>query len=177
MGDWPAFDENRDRSTFALLHLASQMLGKLRVAHAAWTNHGWHATLHPVPEGLAIEPIHAAGLPFTLTLDLVRNAIVLTVGDGERDILPIDLGSVAALHAGLVAMLDAHGLPSSFHRRPNEIPDALPFAEDVAPRAYDPDSAERLRRALCAAEPVFERFRAGFRAISPSSILARLRPR
>ena len=160
--EWPTFDPARDQPTFALLHLAAQMLGKLRVAHAPWTNHGWHATLHPVAEGLAIEPITAAGLSFTLTLDLCRHAIVLHVGDGERDVLPLDLGSVAALHAALVAMLDAHGLPSTFHGKPNEIADAVRFADDTAPRPYDPDAAERLHRALEYIEPVFERFRAGF---------------
>ena len=159
---WPAFDVVRDSPTFALLHFASQMLGKLRVAHAPWANHGWHATLHPVAEGLSIEPIAAPAGSFTLTLDLCRHAIVLRVADGERDILPLDLGSVAALHQNLVAMLDSHGLPSRFHGKPNEIADALPFAADVEQRAYRPDSAERLHAALARIVPIFERFRAGF---------------
>jgi hypothetical protein len=159
---WPAFDVDHDSPTFALLHLASQMLGKMRVAHAPWTNHGWHATLHPVAEGLAIEPIASPNGNFTLTLDLCRHAIVLRVGDGERDVLPLDLGSVAALHRNLIAMLDSHGLPSNFHGKPNEIADASPFAEDVAPREYRPDSAERLHAALDRVEPIFSRFRAGF---------------
>jgi len=160
--DWPAFDVERDSPTFALLHLASQMLGKLRVAHAPWANHGWHATLHPVAEGLAIEPIAAPAGNFTLTLDLCRDAIVLHVADGERDLLPLDIGSIAALHRCLIEMLDAHGLPSSFNGKPNEIPGALPFSEDAAPREYRPDSAGRLHTALARIEPVFERFRAGF---------------
>ena len=160
--DWPALDVQRDGPTFALLHLASQMLGKMRVAHAPWANHGWHATLHPVAEGLAIEPIAANGQHFSLTLDLCRHAIVLHVGDGERDLLPLDLGSVAAVHRCLVEMLRAHGLPSNFHGKPNEVPDAVPFAEDVAPREYRPDSAERLHLALERIVPVFARFRAGF---------------
>ena len=159
---WPAFDLERDSPTFALLHLASQMLGKLRIAHAPWANHGWHATLHPVAEGLAIEPIAADGQSFTLTLDLCRHAIVLRVGDGERDLLPLDLGSVAALHRCLIDMLDSHGLPSNFHGKPNEIAGAVPFADDVAPRQYRPDSAERLHAALARIVPIFERLRAGF---------------
>ena len=81
--EWPTFDVERDSPTFALLHLASQMLGKLRVAHAPWANHGWHATLHAVAEGLTIEPIAAPAGNFTLTLDLCRHAIVLHVADGE----------------------------------------------------------------------------------------------
>ena len=162
MADWPELDSARDGPTFATLHLASQMLGKLRVAHAPWVNHGWHATLHPVAEGLAIEPIASEAGNFTLTLDLARHAVVLHVNDGERDLLPLDLGSTAALHRHLIVMLEAHGLPATFHGRPNEIPDALPFAEDVTPREYRPDSAERLLAALSRIVPVFERFRAGF---------------
>ena len=162
MGDWPDLDSARDGPTFATLHLASQLLGKLRVAHAPWVNHGWHATLHPVAEGLAIAPIASEAGNFTLTLDLARHAIVLRVGDGERDLLPLDLGSIAALYRTLVAMLEAHGLPATFHGRPNEIPEAVPFAQDGEPREYRPDSAERLLAALSKIVPVFERFRAGF---------------
>ena len=159
---WPELDVARDQPTFATLHLVSQMLGKLRVAHVPWVNHGWHATLHPVAEGLAIEPIATPELTFTLTLDLCRHAIVLRVADGERDLLPLDLGSIAAIHLNLVRMLDAHGLPSSFHGTPNEIVDAVPFAGDGAPRIYRPDSAERLQAALERIVPIFDRFRAGF---------------
>jgi hypothetical protein len=159
---WPELDVTRDSPTFAVLHLVSQMLGKLRVAHSTWVNHGWNVTLHPVPEGLAIEPIIEGDRSFSLVLDLTRHAIILHVGDGEVDHLPIDLGSIAAIHHNLIAMLEAHGLPSSFNGKPNEIADAIAFAEDTAPREYRPDSAQRLHRALTSIEPVFEQFRACF---------------
>ena len=159
---WPAFDVNRDSSTFALLHLASQMLGKLRVAHAVWANHGWHATLHPVAEGLAIAPIATARGRFDLTLDLCSHAIVLRTNDGVRDALPLESTSIADLHRGLVDMLDRHDLPSTFHGRPNEIADAIPFAADEQRRNYDQGSAERLRDALSRIVPLFDRFRAGY---------------
>jgi len=97
-----------------------------------------------------------------LTLDLCRHAIVLWVSDGGREELPLNAGSVAALHKRLISMLDQHELPSSFNGQPNEIPDAIPFAEDTAARNYDRDSAERFRGALAAMLPVFARFRAGF---------------
>ncbi|MES2002635.1 MAG: DUF5996 family protein [Pseudomonadota bacterium] len=159
---WPSFDVVRDHPTLELLHLVSQMLGKLRVAHSTWTNHGWNVTLHPVAEGLEIEPIVADGLAFTLTLDLCRHAIVLNVGDGERDLLPLDLGSVAALHSTLIAMLEAHGLPATFNGVPNEIAGAIAFAKDTAPRDYRPETAVTLHRALERIVPLFEHFRAGF---------------
>ena len=159
---WPAFDVERDSPTFALLHLASQMLGKLRVAHAPWANHGWHVTLVPVAEGLVMPPIAAGGRRFELVLDLCAHAIVLRTSSGSRDAIPLEGTSVAGIHRDLIAMLDRNGLPSTFNGRPSELPDALPFAEDEAPRSYNQDSAERLRDALARVVPVFERFRAGF---------------
>ncbi len=160
---WPALDPAKDHQTLAILHLAAQMLGKIRVRHAPWTNHGWHVALQPNARGLATLPTSASdGRTFTLALDLCRHAIVLTTSGAEREELPLDAGSVAALHSGLIAMLQRHGLPVDFSGKPNEIADAIPFAEDRAKRTYDPDSAMRFREALAAMLPVFERFRAGF---------------
>jgi hypothetical protein len=163
MSDWPELSVERDHDTLAILHLAAQMLGKIRVAHAPWLNHGWHVALQPNARGLGILPTEASGgRTFTLTLDLCRHAIVLWISDGGREELPLNAGSVAALHRRLIAMLELHDLPSTFNGRPNEIADAEPFAEDNAPRNYDRDSAERFRAALAAVLPVFARFRAGF---------------
>jgi len=162
--DWPAFDVARDSPTFATLHLASQLLGKVRVANAAWANHGWHLTLHPVAAGLLTRPTACpGGRSFTLAIDLCAHAIVLKISDGTSDSVPfVDGGSIADLHAAFIAMLDRHDLSSRFDGRPNEVADALPFADDHAPRRYNPASAGTLRDALAVIVPVFETFRAGF---------------
>ena len=163
MSDWPELTAERDHETLALLHLASQMLGKIRVANAPWTNHGWHVALQPNARGLGTLPTAApGGRTFTLTLDLCRHAIVLWVSDGSREELPLNAGSVAALHCRLVAMVERHELPSRFNGRPSEIADAIAFADDAASRTYDRDSAERFRDLLAVILPVFAQFRAGF---------------
>ena len=119
MSDWPELSVERDHETLAMLHLAAQMLGKIRVAHAPWVNHGWHVALQPNARGLATLPTAASGgRTFTLTLDLCRHAIVLWVSDEAREELPLNAGSVAALHRRLIAMLDRHGLPSRFNGVP-----------------------------------------------------------
>ena len=160
---WPKLDAELDSPTFAVLHLAAQMLGKIRIAHAPWSNHGWHSALQPRSNGLEILPTASGdGRTFTLVLDLCRHAIVLWVSDDSRDELPLNAGTISALHSRLVAMLERNGLPSSFNGRPSEIGDAVPFAEDRAKRLYDRDSADRLREAFAAMLPLFERFRAGF---------------
>jgi hypothetical protein len=163
MTDWPELDPARDGDTFAVLHLASQMLGKIRLAHATWQNHGWHLTLRPRANGLAILPTPASpGRSFSLTLDLCAHGIALAVSDGERDLVPFAGQTIADIHAGLAAILDKHELPSAFNGRPNEIADAVRFADDRAERRYDADSARRLLTALQLVVPIFDRFRAGF---------------
>ena len=163
MTDWPKLDPAKDHQTLTILHLASQMLGKIRVRHAPWTNHGWHVALQPNARGLATLPTAAGdGRTFTLALDLCRHAIVLTTSGSEREELPLDAASISALHGGLVAMLQKHGLPSDFNGLPNEVADAVPFADDKAKLAYNPVAATRFREALAVILPVFERFRAGF---------------
>ncbi len=163
MSDWPELSVARDHQTLTVLHLAAQMLGKIRVAHAPWVNHGWHVALQPNARGLSTLPTAASGgRTFTLTLDLCRHAIVLWVSDESREELPLQAVSIAALHEDLIAILDKHGLPSSFNGLPSEIPGAIPFADNKAPLNYDRDSASRFREALAAMMPVFARFRAGF---------------
>ena len=163
MSRWPELTVERDHETLAILHLAAQMIGKIRVAHAPWMNHGWHVALQPNARGLGIMPTAASGgRTFTLTLDLCRHAIVLWISDGGREELPLNAGSIAALHRRLVDLLERHDLPSSFNGEPSEIAGAIPFVEDKQRRDYDRDSAERFRAALAAILPVFAEFRAGF---------------
>ena len=162
MSDWPELDVTRDQPTFATLHLASQMLGKMRVAYAPWINHGWHVTLRPTAYGLEAAPIATDSRNFTLAIDLCSHSITLAISDGERDEIPFRGQTIADLHAALIAMLDRYHLPSKFNSKPSEIADAKRFADDDDPRAYDRDSATRLLGALNAVVPVFEKFRAGF---------------
>ena len=46
----------------------------------------------------------------------------------------------------MITILERHDLPSDFNGIPNEIPDAVPFAEDNGRRNYDRESAECFRR-------------------------------
>src|SRR3954462_707433 len=104
MSDWPELRVDRDHETVAILPLAAQMLGKVRVANAPWMNHGWHVALQPNARGLSTLPTEASGGgTFTLTLDLCRHALVLWVSDGSREEVPLNAGSIAAFHQRLIA--------------------------------------------------------------------------
>jgi hypothetical protein len=158
---WPRLSAERDRATIATLHLFSQVIGKVPTAVLPWRNHGWHLTLHLTPRGLRTEPIHAAAGTFELMLDLV-DGLALLEQAGERLTLPLAGRSVASFHQGVKAMLTAAGHELRLHGAPNEIEPAIPFAEDVAPRDFDPDGARRLLGALLSADRVLRLFRSAF---------------
>jgi hypothetical protein len=126
-----------------------------------WRNHGWHLTLHVGPRGLATEPIHAAEGAFALAFDFVDHVFTLEDGKGRRE-LPLRAMAVADFHAAVTAMLAEAGYRVRINPRPNEIEPAIPFAEDRAPRDYDPDSARRLHAALLSADRIFRLFRSSF---------------
>ena len=76
--------------------------------------------------------------------------------------------TVADFHQQFVAMITALGGDATFHRRPNELPDPVPFADDTASRPYDADAVSRFHKALVAANHVLQDFRTGFRGkVSP----------
>ncbi len=160
---WPELSAADDHGTLRILHLASQMLGKVRVAHAPWSNHGWHAALQPAANGFSTLPTGTPdGRSFTLVLDLCEHVIALRVSDGVHDRVSLELGCVAEIHAELIAMLERHGLPSTFSSKPSEMPDALLFRADRAPSGYSRGSARRILEAFAQVIPVLEQYRAGF---------------
>jgi hypothetical protein len=126
-----------------------------------WRNHGWHLALHVTPRGLATEPLHAPTGAFTLALDLVDSLLVYESAQA-RTIAPLRALPVADFHRLVLDLLREAGHHLHLHGAPNEVDPAIPFADDTAPRAYDPESARRLHGALLGADRVLRLFRSGF---------------
>ena len=161
-GDWPELSEARDGATIATLHLFSQVVGKVAVALLPWRNHGWHLTFLMTPTGFRTQPLHAPTGSFELEFDLAAHKLLLRDGGGRNGELPLRPMAVAGFYDDVMTLLGQAGHHVAIDGAPNEIDPAIPFREDVALRAYDPDSADRLRRALLQAERVLSLFRSSF---------------
>lgn len=159
---WPSLAYAEWAETCSALHLWTQIIGKCRLAHTPWVNHAWHATLYVTPRGLTTGPVHEAGGCFTLTLDLVDHRLVAEAEGGARESFALEAMSVAAFFDQTRKAVEGVGGGFDIHSAPNELPDAVPFAEDMEVRAYDADAVVRFHGALLRIVPVFERFRTGF---------------
>ena len=159
---WPDLPYGAWRDTSATLHLWTQIVGKIRLGQKPWLNHSWHCTLYVTPRGLTRSSIPHGDRTFGLTFDFIRHLLVVSSDDGVTKEIGLYPRTVADFHAEVAGALSERGHSVRIHEMPNEIPDAIPFSEDLTHASYDPVYAERHWRALVQIDHVFKRFRSSF---------------
>ena len=171
MSDWPKLDYTADKGTIETLHLLLQLIGKLPLRLHPWVNHSWHVTLRMTPSGVVTRSLPAGERHFSATMDFLDGAIIIACDTGSQAALPVAGKTIAEVHAELCALLAHLGLPAPLHGAPNELPDAVPFAEDRRPREWDGEAARRLHAAFLHADRNFNVFRSLYRGKSSPSHL------
>ena len=160
--DWPDLPLAAWADTCATLHLWTQIVGKVRMAHAPMVNHWWQVTLYVTSRGLATSPIPYGGRSFEIAFDFIEHAMIIQTSDGARETLALRPCSVADFYRELMGRLRALGIAAHIWTMPCEIVDAVPFDIDRQHAAYDPDSAQKFWRILLQADRLFKAFRADF---------------
>jgi hypothetical protein len=159
--DWPPLVYGEWRETLDTLHLMTQVVGKVRLALTPWLNHSWQSPLYVTARGLSTGPIAHGGALFDMEFDFFDQALRIRT-DGPTRAVALVPTSIADFHAAVLGALADLELPVKIHGAPNEMAEAIPFAEDRAPRAYDGAAAQRFWRALAQADRVLKLFRTGF---------------
>ena len=159
---WPALPFEAWSDTRATLHLWMQIVGKVRLVRSPWVNHSWHVTLYVTPRGLTTSTIPFGDRSFEIAFDFVGHHLDITTSDGGHRRLPLEPQPVAVFYRRVMDALASLGLPLRIHGRPNEVAEAIPFAEDEVHRAYDAEYARRFWRILVSVDRVLGRFRARF---------------
>jgi hypothetical protein len=159
---WPDIPYGPWRDTCSALHLYSQIIGKYRLARTPWVNHSWHATLYPNARGFTTGLVADGPGGIELSLDLIDHQVVGQATDGRMARFALEQMSVASFHARTLDLVRALGGTPQLHGRPNEVPDAVPFAEDHAERPYDADAVTRFFRACVSVASVLQTFRTGY---------------
>jgi len=159
---WPELDFKALQPTAETLRLMTQIVGKVRLARTPWVNHSWHVTLHVSARGLTTSLVPNGGSAFELEFDFIAGALVVRTTGGDERRVPLAPGAIADFYAQVMAALASIGAPTTIDPTPNEMPEAIAFPHDTAPRPYDPTAARAFWRALVQVDRVFHRFRTGF---------------
>lgn len=159
---WPILDYGQWQATGEALHLWSQIVGKYRLSHTPWVNHAWHATLYVTPRGLTTGLVAQRSGAVTLSFDFCDHRLRAESEGGQVAGFPLEPMSVAEFLERITDAVERLGGTLAIHGAPNEMAEAVPFAEDTRRRPYETDVVERFQRALLRIQPVFEQFRTGF---------------
>jgi hypothetical protein len=159
---WPELPCAAWQDTCQTLHLWTQIVGKVRLARTPWLNHSWHVTLYVSSRGLTTSPIPDGARTFQIDFDFIDHVLWLRTSDGHFRQVMLKPMTVAEFYGDVLHALSELGIAVRINGKPNEIPDAVPFAEDRVHAAYDRDYANRFWQILSASHDVFMQFRTGF---------------
>lgn len=159
---WPDLPLAPWDGTRHALHMWTQMMGKTLLACAPARNHWWHTALRLSARGLATPaPIVTPDGCLDLELDLVDHVLAMRT-ERRSAAMPLVPRSVHAFYDEYLALLGALGVRVRLWPMPAEVPGAIPFDRDDAPRPYDPEAANRfwqvLRRCAAALEELGDGF-------------------
>ncbi|UXA16209.1 DUF5996 family protein [Mycobacterium sp. SMC-4] len=160
-GNWPSLRVDDWEPTRRTLHMWTQIVGKVRLAHAPMLNHWWQVPLYVTPRGLTTSAIPVGTRVFDIEFDFVDHCLAVRVSDGSADSMELPDKSVAQFHGDMMAMLDRLGVVARISDGPNEVDPAIPFAEDQH-AGYDPSAAGAFWQQLVQADRVISQFRSRF---------------
>ena len=162
MDRWPSLPWAEWKDTCETLHLWTQIAGKIRLTQMPWINHSWHVPLYVTARGLTTLAIPHDTRAFQLDFDFIDHQFVIQASDGALRRIALHPMSVAEFYSEVMQVLRELNLAVAIHTTPNEIVDAIPFAQDRTHAAYDAHYANRFWRVLVQSERVFQEFRARF---------------
>jgi Family of unknown function (DUF5996) len=159
---WPELTLSTWADTRDTVHMWLQIVGKVRLALEPPANHWWQVPLYVSARGLTTSLMHARDRALEIEFDFIDHELVIRTTGGDRRTIALTARSVASFYHETMQALDDLGVGVHIVARPNEIPRAIPFAEDVEHHSYDPDAIQRYWRALVEADRLFDVFRGRF---------------
>ena len=159
---WPALPLEAWQDTYATLHMWTQVVGKIRKTLTPLENHWWNVPLYVCARGLTTSPIPYGAQVFEMRFDFIDHALLIESSSGAVKRIGLEPRSVADFYRETMAALHAMDIDVKIHASPDEVPNPIPFDEDVSHKSYDREYAHRFWRVLLASDTVFKKFRARF---------------
>ncbi len=159
---WPRLALADWTDTRETLHMWAQIVGKIRLARAPIVNHWWNVVLYVTARGLTTSAIPDGHRVFDLEFDFVEHRLVIRCSDGGRAAVDLRPMAVADFYAETMSALHGLGIDVQIQARPNEVAQAIPFAQDYEHASYDPRAVGLFWQQLVQAHRVMSRFRSSY---------------
>jgi hypothetical protein len=167
---WPELPYNQFQSTSHLLHMASQIMGKLKLAtpfEPYWSNVGLWLTTRGITTGL----IPCDKGCFAVSIDFVAHEVVCTTTWNKMEKFILTSMSVAQFTKTLFQVLNHLQVNASINMKPQEQLNPVLFNEDNVRCQYDELLANAWWRILINSEKIMQRYHARFNGYTPAIAL------
>jgi len=163
---WPLFDYPKFQSTGYLLHMAMQLIGKLKLA-TPFEPHWANVPIWLTTRGLTTGIIPYERGAYSINIDLIDHSIKITTQSGQYYDFKLHQMSVAQFADNLLSILRVLNINIPINPMPQEIPNPIAFDKDLEQRYYDEDLANVWWRILLSTYCVLRQYRAHFDGENP----------
>lgn len=159
---WPDLPLASCSATLSTVHMWTQIVGKVRLALTPHLNHWWQVPLYVSARGVSTSTIPYWNRVFEIEFDFLDHNLAIRDSNGATNVLPLYARSVADFYGEFMAVLRAMDIDVKIWPKPVEIPDPIPFPDDVVHASYDPEAVRKFHRILLSVDSIFKEFRGGF---------------
>lgn len=159
---WPALPWEEWKDTCNTLHLCMQVVGKVKLALSPFLNEWWEVGFHLTARGMTTGIIPAGREVFEVNFDFTDHTVAIVTVGREVKTLPLNPPTVADFYGSFMAALKDSGIDVTINPVPTEMPNPIPFDEDRARAAYDPEYVHRWWRILIGTDRAIQRYRSPF---------------
>jgi len=159
---WPQLRVEDWQETRDTLHLWTQIIGKIRLAHAPMLNHWWQVPMYVTPRGLTTSSIPHGSGAFDVEFDFFDHEVRIRSSNGSGSTIALRPKTTAEFYAEIIKAMAHIDISTDIRDVPVEVEPAIPFSEDHQHAAYDASAAHLFWAQLLQADRVLNHFRAYF---------------
>jgi hypothetical protein len=163
---WPSLSYGHWSDTLDILHMKLQVIGKVKLALHPFLNQWWHVAFYLNSKGMTTGLIPCSNGAFEVEMSFIEHNVTIRTINNQVRTIPLDSGSVSDFYSEFMDVLTSMRISVSINTMPCEIPDPVPFELDHRYKPYDEANVFTWWSILVKIQPVFERFRSGFRGKS-----------
>jgi hypothetical protein len=159
---WPDLPLIEWQETYRLIHLLTQIVGKIKLQFVPFKNHWWNISFLPTVRGLTTGNIPYDGGCFEMHFDFLSHEIITKLGDGRIESVKLRSDTISKYYDELRDKLQKLGIPVKIWPVPVEMDYRVPFNKDNSYREYNPNHIQKLQKILIQVNSILETFRTGF---------------
>jgi hypothetical protein len=160
---WPALPLEPWKDTRDTLHMYMQVVGKIRLGLSPPEPEFGQVALYLTARGLTTGPMPYGDINLQIDFDFIDHQVYFTTSDGRLERLALLPRSVRDFYADVLAALRALHIEVAINPKPQEVPNPIPFPDDIVHASYDASSVNAFWRILSSVDSVFKAFRAPYR--------------